>query len=394
MLTSDLLRGAVVAGIAALTASDGLHIWSLVVLSAVFGVGDAFFMPAFTAVVSVLVADDLLIQANALTGTSQLLAQSLIGPALGGILVAAAGTAWAFAFDAFTFAVSGLCLLLLRTPAGSAGPVSLGPRRRAGRPPLHPIPALAVVDDRGCGGGQLCHLRPDGGAPSSARAPFPGCGWLCPRRGDGRRGPRWRDRRRRPAVPLRRSSPTGDHHLVRLGAGCPVSSPLWALSRICGRSPSSTDWPGSVSPWAALSGRRSSSGWCRATCWAGSRRWIGWSRSVSAPSVIWPPVSWPVSPALEPPSSSVASSLPAPAPCCSSRVSGRPILRRARRRVAPAPPGHGDCEANRRDRVRWAAPRLRSTSNSSVLMLSRSRTFEGLGDKGDSVRGCRRGRWR
>ena len=116
MLASDVLRGAVVAAIAALAGTGSLRVWLLVLLSALFGVGDAFFVPAFTALVPGILPDELLVQANALTGTSQLLAQALVGPALGGLLVATAGTAWSFAFDAMTFGVSTLCLAALRTP--------------------------------------------------------------------------------------------------------------------------------------------------------------------------------------------------------------------------------------------------------------------------------------
>jgi hypothetical protein len=68
--------------------------------------------------------DDLM-NANALRAGSQLLTQELLGPALGGILVAAAGAETAFAVDAASFAVSFVALLLVRSrpaPERVAGP--------------------------------------------------------------------------------------------------------------------------------------------------------------------------------------------------------------------------------------------------------------------------------
>ncbi|HUY48656.1 MAG TPA: MFS transporter [Streptosporangiaceae bacterium] len=44
-------------------------------------------------------------------------AQYLAGPAAGGVIVAAAGTSWAFGMDAMSFAVSAACLLVMRVTA-------------------------------------------------------------------------------------------------------------------------------------------------------------------------------------------------------------------------------------------------------------------------------------
>src|ERR1035437_7439670 len=51
LLGSDLVRGVTVAVIAVLTAANALEVWQLVVMSAIFGCADAFFMPAATAIV-------------------------------------------------------------------------------------------------------------------------------------------------------------------------------------------------------------------------------------------------------------------------------------------------------------------------------------------------------
>jgi hypothetical protein len=48
-----------------------------------------------------------------MSSISQVFTQQLIGPALGGVIVAAAGIAWSFALDGASFAVSGACLLAM-----------------------------------------------------------------------------------------------------------------------------------------------------------------------------------------------------------------------------------------------------------------------------------------
>jgi MFS family permease len=83
-------------------------------MSAVFGTADAFFGPASMAYLPELLPPELLVQGNALSQTSSQFAQGLIGPAAGGIVVAAIGTAWSFGFDAISFAVSSACLLAMR----------------------------------------------------------------------------------------------------------------------------------------------------------------------------------------------------------------------------------------------------------------------------------------
>jgi len=83
------------------------------VLSAVVGAGDAFFYPAYRAIMPELLPAELLTQGNAFNSASTTVGTSFLGPALGGVIVAAGGTATAFAVDAATFVVSGLCLLLM-----------------------------------------------------------------------------------------------------------------------------------------------------------------------------------------------------------------------------------------------------------------------------------------
>jgi MFS family permease len=92
---------------------DALQFWQLVVLVAVYGVGTAFFTPAFEAIVPELVPNHDLPAANSLDQFMRPLALRLIGPVLGGALVALS-TGVAFAVDAASFAASLLAVLAMR----------------------------------------------------------------------------------------------------------------------------------------------------------------------------------------------------------------------------------------------------------------------------------------
>jgi MFS family permease len=113
MLASDSIRGVAVGVVAVLVAVGTLQVWELVVISAVFGAADALFYPAATAVTPEILPAELLLQGSALNHTSQTVAQALIGPALGGLVVATLGYEWGFAIDALSFAVSAGCVLAM-----------------------------------------------------------------------------------------------------------------------------------------------------------------------------------------------------------------------------------------------------------------------------------------
>jgi DHA3 family tetracycline resistance protein-like MFS transporter len=121
MLAADVLRGLAVGMIAFLAASGTLQVWHLVVLSAVFGCGTAFFQPAAYSLYPDILTPELLLASNSINESGTVLARSLLGPALGGVLVAAFGTPWAFGADAISFAVSIATLLgvTVRTRPGA-----------------------------------------------------------------------------------------------------------------------------------------------------------------------------------------------------------------------------------------------------------------------------------
>jgi len=113
MLVSDVARGASVTTVAVLTATGHIRLWELVAMSVVFGVADSFFGPASYAVVPELLESEQLVQGNALNSTSSQMANGFLGPAIGGTIVGAIGTAWAFGIDAASFCVSALSLALM-----------------------------------------------------------------------------------------------------------------------------------------------------------------------------------------------------------------------------------------------------------------------------------------
>jgi MFS family permease len=116
MIAADLVRVASQGAIAALLIAGVAEVWQLAALSAVTGSATAFFNPASTGLMPAVVSPERLQQANALRGLAMAAGQ-IAGPALAGILVAGAGTGWALAVDAATFAVSVAFLMRLHVPA-------------------------------------------------------------------------------------------------------------------------------------------------------------------------------------------------------------------------------------------------------------------------------------
>jgi MFS family permease len=109
MFLSDLLSGTVVTFIAIFAWLDVLEIWHIYVASLIFGFVEAFFFPAYNAVIPQLTPPDMLTSANSLNGLSQRM-MGVIGPIAGASLVAVGGTSLAFGLDALSFFVSAICV--------------------------------------------------------------------------------------------------------------------------------------------------------------------------------------------------------------------------------------------------------------------------------------------
>src|SRR5919108_1964 len=114
LVGADLVRAAALLAIGVLSVSDALEVWHLVCLVVLFGAGEAFFGPAFGALVPDVVATEHLVQANSLDQLVRQASGRLIGPALGGFVVAAVGSGSAFIIDAGTFLFSAACIWSLR----------------------------------------------------------------------------------------------------------------------------------------------------------------------------------------------------------------------------------------------------------------------------------------
>jgi DHA3 family tetracycline resistance protein-like MFS transporter len=127
MIGADIVRAFAVGVIGVLSVTGVVELWHLVVMAAVFGTGEAFFGPAFSSIVPQIVPRELILQANALDQFVRPLGFMLLGPALGGWIVATLGPGEAFLLDAVTFLVSALALALLhpRPLAPREGPSSL-----------------------------------------------------------------------------------------------------------------------------------------------------------------------------------------------------------------------------------------------------------------------------
>jgi MFS family permease len=109
MLLSDFLRGILATLVAFLAFAQLLEIWHVYIASILFGFVEAFFLPAYTAIVPDLTPHKLLPSANSLTSLSAEIT-GVIGPALGALMVSWGGTSAAFALDGVSFLISGMCL--------------------------------------------------------------------------------------------------------------------------------------------------------------------------------------------------------------------------------------------------------------------------------------------
>ena len=110
MFVADLLRFLVLVGVAILAFARLLELWHVYITSIILGMVEAFFQPAYTAVVPDVIPRESLVSANSLTSLSKQLAK-VIGPALSGVIVKLGSTSTAFAINALSFLVSAACLL-------------------------------------------------------------------------------------------------------------------------------------------------------------------------------------------------------------------------------------------------------------------------------------------
>lgn len=132
MMISDLTRGIVTGAVALLAFASRLEIWHIYVAAIVFGLADAFFLPAYTAIVPQIVRRSDRSSANALVTISWQLG-GVAGSALGAMLVAWGGTSMTFAVESASFFVCAACVLpalrVLRSRAAKPITAVAGERR-------------------------------------------------------------------------------------------------------------------------------------------------------------------------------------------------------------------------------------------------------------------------
>jgi len=114
MLTADVVRAATVAAVAALSLSGSLELWHLVVASGLIGAGEALFIPSYSALIPRLLPEEEILAANGLESILRPLAQQAVGPAVGGIAIAAFEPGLAILFASGAFLVSAGCLIAMR----------------------------------------------------------------------------------------------------------------------------------------------------------------------------------------------------------------------------------------------------------------------------------------
>ena len=147
MIGADLARFVAVLCCGVALAADGASVWLLIAAQLVLGVGSGFFGPALMGMVKQTVPDDTLQEANALRGIA-LATATMIGPALGGLVLAASNAGTAYVADALTFLLSAWLLSGLR-PLSGATAADDGANRACG--PSYARAGRRFGAGRGCG---------------------------------------------------------------------------------------------------------------------------------------------------------------------------------------------------------------------------------------------------
>jgi MFS family permease len=121
MLGADVARCLLAVALTVLAARHLATLAWLAPVAALLGAGEGLFMPASFAIMPSLLPAGSLQAGNAINSAAVQVG-TVLGPALGGILVATSGPVPAFAIDAATFAVSAAALWLMRPPPAVSAP--------------------------------------------------------------------------------------------------------------------------------------------------------------------------------------------------------------------------------------------------------------------------------
>ncbi|MBP1970318.1 MFS family permease [Virgibacillus natechei] len=107
LIVCDIIRGGAVLGISLLIITDALVLTHIYILTALMGFISTFYRPAVRGIIPQIVRKDQLIAANSLRSISGQVSE-MVGPVVGGALVAAIGLYIAYSINAVTFLLSAL----------------------------------------------------------------------------------------------------------------------------------------------------------------------------------------------------------------------------------------------------------------------------------------------
>ncbi|MFD0269098.1 MFS transporter [Streptomyces sp. NPDC127106] len=113
MKFSSWARAGLMAGVGLAGTTGTLTLWMLCCAAAAFGAVDAFFQPARASILPSVVDAEMLAPANALLAVGTKVA-AVLGPAVGGMVVAFSDASVAFLVDGVCFALCGLCVAGVR----------------------------------------------------------------------------------------------------------------------------------------------------------------------------------------------------------------------------------------------------------------------------------------
>ncbi|MFC4942738.1 MFS transporter [Pseudonocardia sp. GCM10023141] len=115
LIVVEITRIATAGIVGLLAISNTLALWHLAVIAFVLGAAEAFFFPAYTALLPTMLPADELLAANGVEGTLRPIAQQALGPAAAGVVVGAFNPGVAILLAAAAYLVALLALLVMRT---------------------------------------------------------------------------------------------------------------------------------------------------------------------------------------------------------------------------------------------------------------------------------------
>ncbi len=123
MMFADCCRLVALVALAIVAFAGPAQTGALVAIAVVLGAGEGLFLPGSFAIIPSLLPDDELQAGNAIS-TALTQASVLLGPVVGGVLVALVGAGAGFAIDAGSFVISAATLVAVRQTRPGAGAVS------------------------------------------------------------------------------------------------------------------------------------------------------------------------------------------------------------------------------------------------------------------------------